>query len=357
MLLHSQPSSRCLTSRTKESAFRRGICNKCKRGAKAMAQTIDAPAFDAPPAPLDPADESIASEDIGNVVAFEHVNLEVPDLEIARLFFCEGLGLTLDPSRIGAQRGGMNVLWMNVGKQQFHICKGPVAQKLPTPGSAIGLILPDLPAVAAQLEQLRQLIGNVRVTHITPETLEVIDPHGQCYMVHAHSQFPNFAADRGIAYLRLPCFVGTAAEIARFYNTLLGTPIREGQPMQAEVNMGHPGTKLIFQEREELGSTFSEKDVLSLFSGWHMAFYIGNFSGTYTRLRPVLFNNHPYKDKVHNFKDALKFHQYRFQDIVQLPPSGSVDGEKGVSLPMLYRISHECRSTAHPNFLRCLYNR
>eukprot|EP00983_Pelagomonas_calceolata_P053130 1143175-Pelagomonas_calceolata.AAC.2 len=110
-----------------------------------MAQTPDAPTFDVPPAPWDPADESITSEDIGNVVSFEHV----PDLEIARLFFCEGLGrevklvqgsshkqlrkhvqafaflflarLTLDPSRIGAQRGGMNVLWMNVGKQQFAI--------------------------------------------------------------------------------------------------------------------------------------------------------------------------------------------------------------------------------------------
>jgi len=330
-----------------------------------MAQTPDAPTFDVPPAPWDPADESITSEDIGNVVSFEHVNLEVPDLEIARLFFCEGLGLTLDPSRIGAQRGGMNVLWMNVGKQQFHICKGPVAQRLPTPGSAIGLVLPNLPAVAAQLEQLRELIGNVKVAYITPEVLQVTDPHGQCYMVHAHSQFPNFAADRGIVYLQLPCFVGTAAEIARFYSTLLGSPIRvrtqdqqqAGQPIQAEVNMGHPGTKLIFQERKELGSTFTEKDVLRLFSGWHMAFYVADFSGTYSRLRPLLFNNHPYKDKVYNFKDALNFHQYRFQDIVQLPASGTLEDRKGGSLPVLYRISHECRSTAHPNFLRCLFNR
>eukprot|EP00967_Tisochrysis_lutea_P104538 scaffold158727_cov24-Tisochrysis_lutea.AAC.1 len=55
--------------------------------------------------------------------------------------------------------------------------------------------------------------------------------------------------------------------VLRFYSTLLGSPIRvrtqdqqqAGQPIQAEVNMGHPGTKLIFQERKELGSTFTEK--------------------------------------------------------------------------------------------------
>jgi hypothetical protein len=43
---------------------------------------------------------------------------QVPDLEPARLFFEEVLGLTPDPSRSGAQRGGNDVLWFNVGRQQ-----------------------------------------------------------------------------------------------------------------------------------------------------------------------------------------------------------------------------------------------
>jgi len=36
-------------------------------------------------------------------------------------------------------------------------------------------------------------------------------------MVHAKTQYSQmFAADRGIAYVRLPCFMHTAADIARW---------------------------------------------------------------------------------------------------------------------------------------------
>jgi len=55
--------------------------------------------------------------------------------------------------------------------------------------------------------------------------------------------------------------------LCRFYETTLGTPTRvcaqgsKGSPgaMEAEVCMGHPGTKLVFQEKNELGGTFSEE--------------------------------------------------------------------------------------------------
>ena len=36
-------------------------------------------------------------EDLGNVVALEHVNIRVPDQRIATLFYITGLGLTRDP--------------------------------------------------------------------------------------------------------------------------------------------------------------------------------------------------------------------------------------------------------------------
>lgn len=41
---------------------------------------------------------------------------------------------------------------------QLHICRGPVAQRLP-PGGAIGLVLPDVQKVAQQLDAVQQLLG------------------------------------------------------------------------------------------------------------------------------------------------------------------------------------------------------
>ena len=36
------------------------------------------------------------TQDIGNIVALEHVNVTVPDLELAALFYVSGLGFTRD---------------------------------------------------------------------------------------------------------------------------------------------------------------------------------------------------------------------------------------------------------------------
>jgi hypothetical protein len=91
---------------------------------------------------------STVDQDVGNIVALEHINLNVPDLESARLFYGEGLGLTQDPGTLGSDRGGLGVIWYNIGQQQLHICHGAKAQLLP-PGSAIGIVLPDINKVTA----------------------------------------------------------------------------------------------------------------------------------------------------------------------------------------------------------------
>jgi hypothetical protein len=38
-----------------------------------------------------------SAEDLGNVVGLEHVNVTVPDQQLATLFYNTGLGLTRDP--------------------------------------------------------------------------------------------------------------------------------------------------------------------------------------------------------------------------------------------------------------------
>ena len=38
-----------------------------------------------------------AAEDLGNIVALEHVNTRIPDQQLATAFYVSGLGLTRDP--------------------------------------------------------------------------------------------------------------------------------------------------------------------------------------------------------------------------------------------------------------------
>ncbi|MDE0443367.1 MAG: hypothetical protein OXL38_14760, partial [Gammaproteobacteria bacterium] len=56
-----------------------------------------------------------AEEDFGNVLNMEHINLTVPDQQVAALFYVSGLGFTRDPF---IDFGTFN-MWINVGEQQF----------------------------------------------------------------------------------------------------------------------------------------------------------------------------------------------------------------------------------------------
>lgn len=58
-----------------------------------------------------------SDEDVGNIISFEHVNLQVPDQATATLFYVIGLGLTRDPY-ISV---GLDSMWVNAGEQQFHL--------------------------------------------------------------------------------------------------------------------------------------------------------------------------------------------------------------------------------------------
>ena len=53
--------------------------------------------------------------------------VQAPDLDLARIFYCDGLTFTLDPGTWSKQRGGFGVLWFNLGRHQV----GPLAINLP----------------------------------------------------------------------------------------------------------------------------------------------------------------------------------------------------------------------------------
>src|SRR5262245_66084839 len=57
------------------------------------------------------------SEDLGNIIALEHVNLSHDNQQHATLFYLVGLGLTRDPFIMV----GLEKMWVNVGRSQFDL--------------------------------------------------------------------------------------------------------------------------------------------------------------------------------------------------------------------------------------------
>src|SRR5689334_5831598 len=84
------------------------------------------------------------AEDLGNIVALEHVNVTVPDQQQATIFYIAGLGLTRDPYLMT----GPTNMWVNVGRSQFHLPTSP-AQVL---RGHTGIVVPDREALIRRLD-------------------------------------------------------------------------------------------------------------------------------------------------------------------------------------------------------------
>mgnify|MGYP000589591922 CR=1 FL=1 len=61
-----------------------------------------------------------ATEDLGNSLHMEHVNVQIPDQRLSTLFYVAGLGLTRDPYIMVSD----NNMWINAGRTQFHLPTG-----------------------------------------------------------------------------------------------------------------------------------------------------------------------------------------------------------------------------------------
>ena len=95
-----------------------------------------------------------ARQDLGNIVLLEHVNVGITDQRLATLFYISGLGLTRDPYLVT----GVENMWINVGRHQFH---------LPTRGiqvlrGHVGIVMPDLAALKQRLQKVAPLLAETR---------------------------------------------------------------------------------------------------------------------------------------------------------------------------------------------------
>ena len=261
-----------------------------------------------------------STQNIGNILLMEHVNVLVPDQQMAINFYISALGLTRDPYMMV----GQDNLWANAGKQQFH---------LPTRGQQvlrghIGIEIQDIDSLKYRLDAVKPLLEGTQYKYfVEGDEVEVICPRGNKFRCSQGATGAN-EMPVGIRYVEFTVPMGTARGIARFYNEIIQAPASvTGDPDGdlASIRMGL-SQELRFRET-------SAK--LAPYDGHHIAVYISNFSGP-----------HAFLKERRLITEETNSYQYRFQDIVDLDT-----GEK------LFEIEHEVRSATHPMFLRPLVNR
>lgn len=261
------------------------------------------------------------AEDLGNVVELGHVNVTVPDQRLATLFYISGLGLTRDPYLMT----GIDNMWANVGRSQFHLPSRP-AQVV---RGVTGLVLPDREALLQRLAGVRKHLEDTKFSFKeTDDGVETVCPWGNRIRCHAPDPARFGPMRLGMPYVEFDVPPGTLDGIVRFYREILeGTAgiaeDRKGRHARAVVG---DGNALIFRE--------AEVD-LPEFDGHHIQISLVDFSGPHKRLLE--------RGLVTEESDQ---HQYRFQDIVD-PADGRV----------IFTVEHEVRSMRHPMYARPLVNR
>jgi len=306
--------------------------------------------------------------DIGNIVSFEHLNLNVTNAHIADLFYGDCLGLTRDPYR----PGGVHTTWYNIGKQQIH-CPleekdddDDVEVKSQQLRGVIGLAFRqdvfqglkshfELYAKAKQLKgtqvsfnerkwsdfKLRETFKSYQGQ--TSTYYEASCPWGNRFRLHPAN--PYLSASLGIVYLEFRVLHDSARHIAAFYRQMLGAKVRllaDGDNRVARVSVG-PGQELIFTEIPK-----SEPQQLEHYDGHHLCIYIANFSQTFKKFksRKLIWVNPRFSDKADSMETAIRDRAFRFKDIIKMEEKGRV-----------FTLEHEVRSMFHPNYLKPLVNR
>ncbi len=253
-----------------------------------------------------------AADDPGNIVELGHVNTRVPDQRLATLFYVTGLGLTRDPFL----STGVENMWINVGRSQFHLPTG----KPQVVGGATGLVIEEREALLARLAAVRPHLDGTRFAFAERANhVEAVSPWGNVFRIHEPG--PGFGnATLGMPYVEFAVPRGTAAGIERFYRTVMGARVEAGRVMVS------PDQFLAFRESDA---------PVAAHDGNHVQISLHDFSGPHRWLAA--------RGLVTEESDA---HQYRFQNLV--------DPEDG---RLLFTVEHETRSMKHPMFGRVLVNR
>jgi len=282
------------------------------------------------------------SQDFGNIVLFEHINLEINDVFAATKFYCDFLGLTRDPFR----NGSTLATWINVGYQQLHL---PFSIQSQNFRGIIGILVPNIKDLIDRMDanefQISKEKPLLSIKGVDFENGKMfIGPFGNKFFIHEAIHSPPFRGSLGIDFMELPCSRGSSSSIGNFYKNFLGALVekkelsREGDVVQAiDISIGQSQHLL-----------FIESDNVPAYDGHHLCIYIHNFSSVFKKLekRGLIFMNRLQSDQCGTLTQALEKFQFRFKDII--------DEESG---KVVYTLEHEVRSMFHPSYMRPLVNR
>src|SRR3979411_638075 len=158
-----------------------------------------------------------ATEDLGNSIHFEHVNVFVPDQRLATLFYVTGLGLTRDPYLMVSDSN----MWVNVGRSQFHLPSGH-AQVL---RGHTALVISAPRALLDRLASVaRKLDGTAFAFREHNDYVEATCPWGNRVRCHEPDAARFGRITLGIPYVEFDVPVGTAKGISTFYPAMIGAP-------------------------------------------------------------------------------------------------------------------------------------
>lgn len=258
-----------------------------------------------------------SSRDVGNIIALEHVNVTVPDQTLATFFYASVLGLTRDPY---LEWGPFNV-WINAGRQQFHL---PTSKPQVLRGHT-GLVVPHLDRLQVRLGKMAKRLEETSFSYaVKRQYIDVTCPWGNLIRCYGPGKFGQMQL--GIPYVEFNVPTETASGIADFYESVMGCRTRlTKNARQVEVMVGQ-SQSLRFKETSRS---------LPDYDGHHIAIYVADFSGPHRKLLEAgLITEESDED------------QYRFQTLSD-PKTGKA----------LFDIEHEVRSLHHPMYERSLVNR
>ena len=267
-----------------------------------------------------PAKKPYPTPEIGAVTHFEHVNFSVPDQGPAMLFFCEGLGFTRDPARMVGTRN----MWINAGRQQFHMPRG---EAIPFPGE-VGVSVKDIKRVHRNMKRIaRELKGTEFSIKEVGKTLTCTSPWGHVLRVHQAGQLSG-RMPQAISYVNFWVPVGTAKTIADFYEKMVYAPTevaKRGKHAMAVVTVG-ANQHFHFIERPDYEPVDHPN---------HVAIYVTRYREMYRQFKAKKMLMRPDVEE-----------QFRFEKMFN-PRSGKV----------VFSFEHEVRSLYHPDYLKPLTNR
>ena len=263
-----------------------------------------------------------SSQDTGNFIALDHLNLTVPDQQLATLFYIVGLGFTRDPY----MTVGLNNIWVNIGNQQIHL---PTRDTPQVVRGRIGLVVPNLDELVTRLNQVEEQLENSNFSFTSHDTyVEVYDPWGNEFRCHpSGSHLGGYSL--GLEYLLFNVPLDSSKGIGNFYKEILGASVNFDDRRDAKsttVNFAGGTQALIFRET---------KSPQMPYDNHHIAIYIADFSEPHRKL-----------DKMGLITEESNESQYRFDTIID-PKTGK----------NLYNLEHEIRSLMHPLYGRALVNR